>query len=549
MRRALGFVTLALACVSCTLLVDTGGLAGGAASGDGGSSEGGTVPDEGGTSTGAFFLSSAPTLTLPNLGTNITLTVNVERKGAFAGAVSIAVADNANGLSAPPLVIPAGATSGTLAVASAASGRLGTFDLELRGTSGADSATARVRTHVGGPSGTIDRTFGDQGVALVACTPGTAARAFNVVVQPDGKPILGGSCIADKTDFFAARFLVDGKLDPNFGDGGKVAWDFSNSDDFGVSVSLLADGRILMSGATADNNDASHAEFGIVRLLPNGKPDTGWGDGGFEASDTITGGFDSAVWTFPLADGKVLVAGNQFSAARYLPTGLLDKSYGQNGTSVHGIGNIDDASLNATLTKAGGLVLTGYSAVSGLGDDADYDWVIERFTPEGRLDVSFGNGGFLKLGFGTKKDRAGGCVELDDGSYFIVGHDAMRGIVTKLTPNGQVDKTFGAEGFVFFATPNRESYAAQLTRQGDHVLVIGGRRNEQNNMNPAILKLDLTGALDTTFGVDGLTVGPISQGNDWAYNVTTGPNGYIYVAGEVYESGDIPRALLFRLWP
>ena len=154
MRWWLGFA--AIACASCTLLLDTSDLSGGGAAAetktDGGDiSEGGVVA-EGGTSTGAFVITSGA-LTLPNIHTNATLAVTIERKGAFAGDVSVVLGDNPNGLSSTPLVIPAGATTGALTVTSALTGMVGTFDLELRATSGADSATARVATRVGGPSG------------------------------------------------------------------------------------------------------------------------------------------------------------------------------------------------------------------------------------------------------------------------------------------------------------------------------------------------------------------------------------------------------------
>src|SRR5262245_29912893 len=73
----------------------------------------------------------------------------------------------------------------------------------------------------------LDTTFGTGGIT-VTDFDGYCDVATDVVIQPDGKIILGGSkddCGDHSSSFSLARYNPDGTLDPTFGTGGLVLID------------------------------------------------------------------------------------------------------------------------------------------------------------------------------------------------------------------------------------------------------------------------------------------------------------------------------------
>jgi len=103
--------------------------------------------------------------------------------------------------------------------------------------------------------GTLDTTFGaSSGKTLVAITSGHNVGS-DILIQPDGKILLGGYCSNDDVmnttrDFALVRFNSDGNLDSTFGTSGKVTTDLTASDIFQY-LALQSDGQILASGSTS----------------------------------------------------------------------------------------------------------------------------------------------------------------------------------------------------------------------------------------------------------------------------------------------------------
>ncbi|MFN3245544.1 MAG: delta-60 repeat domain-containing protein [Leptonema sp. (in: bacteria)] len=68
----------------------------------------------------------------------------------------------------------------------------------------------------------------------------------SLVLQPDGKILLGGTC---DNKFCVARFNSDGSLDTTFGTGGYFILDIPGSNpDNARSLLLQPDGKILLGG-------------------------------------------------------------------------------------------------------------------------------------------------------------------------------------------------------------------------------------------------------------------------------------------------------------
>ena len=65
--------------------------------------------------------------------------------------------------------------------------------------------------------------------------------------------------------FFLNTFAKDGDLDPTFGTGGLVITDFASSDDFGNSIAIQPDGKIIVAGLTRVG--PNRPNFALARYL------------------------------------------------------------------------------------------------------------------------------------------------------------------------------------------------------------------------------------------------------------------------------------------
>jgi uncharacterized delta-60 repeat protein len=112
-------------------------------------------------------------------------------------------------------------------------------------------------------NGTLDITFGSSGKVIQDFGSSyDAGQSF--AIQPDGKILLGGACYnGSNGDFCIARFNSNGTLDTSFGNGGKVIQDLGSPDDSGRSLVIQPDGKILLGG---DCNNGSNFDFCIARF-------------------------------------------------------------------------------------------------------------------------------------------------------------------------------------------------------------------------------------------------------------------------------------------
>lgn len=130
------------------------------------------------------------------------------------------------------------------------------------------------------PNGDRDPSFAGSGVVLTNIFTDSAnqrqSRIENVAVDHRGRIVVAGAVdIRDRTsDFMAARFTADGRIDPRFASGrGYRTVSFPRRVLATASeVALDGAGRILLAG-TAQRFDGTHAGFALARLTGVGKLD------------------------------------------------------------------------------------------------------------------------------------------------------------------------------------------------------------------------------------------------------------------------------------
>jgi uncharacterized delta-60 repeat protein len=91
-----------------------------------------------------------------------------------------------------------------------------------------------------------------------------------VAVQSDGKIVAAGySESGSNRDVALVRYATDGSLDPSFGSGGKVITAIGAADDYGGSVVVQSDGKIVVAG---DSYNGSNWDIALVRYLGSTVP-------------------------------------------------------------------------------------------------------------------------------------------------------------------------------------------------------------------------------------------------------------------------------------
>ncbi|MFN7627516.1 MAG: VCBS domain-containing protein, partial [Pirellula sp.] len=119
--------------------------------------------------------------------------------------------------------------------------------------------------------GSLDTSFGTGG--KVTTPVGTGADyGYSVTIQPNGKIVVGGYAqMGSNNDFALVRYNADGSLDTSFGTGGMVTTAIGTGSDQGQSVTIQPDGKIVVAGFSSNG---SNNDFALMRYNADGSLDT-----------------------------------------------------------------------------------------------------------------------------------------------------------------------------------------------------------------------------------------------------------------------------------
>jgi uncharacterized delta-60 repeat protein len=181
-------------------------------------------------------------------------------------------------------------------------------------------ALARYNTN-----GALDLDFGLEGQVTTNFAFRNFAQANGVVIQPDGKIIAAGGFTRQATGFLLARYKSDGRLDQEYGTGGKVTTGFVNGGTgYGHAALLQPDGKLLVGGTLAFSG--MNSTLLLARYNTDGSYDQSFGNGGVVISEQEAG-FDEGFALAFQPDRKLIAAGavdepggsyQDFALARYI---------------------------------------------------------------------------------------------------------------------------------------------------------------------------------------------------------------------------------------
>jgi uncharacterized delta-60 repeat protein len=217
-------------------------------------------------------------------------------------------------------------------------------------------------------NGALDTKFGQSGVVALN-EPGHQVDTCGTVIElPSSGLLVDGFTLVPNDPnsphaFMAARFDAFGQLDPGFGTGGWFFDDVGGVDSKAYDMVVQPDGKIVLAGF-------SGPQFALLRITADGKIDTTFGakGDGTVIDTSVPNAGVTALELLP--DGVVLAQGSTtaFVSVAYDPAGQPAKSYGTSGRATVASTLPHFAGVSgAALLPSGKTVLAGSDTLSVLG--------------------------------------------------------------------------------------------------------------------------------------------------------------------------------------
>ncbi len=324
--------------------------------------------------------------------------------------------------------------------------------------------------------------------------------------------------------------------DNSFGNNGILSTDINLTNDVSKSTVVQADGKIVAAGYSSDG---FKDRFCLIRYNPDGTLDQSFGNSGIVITNFVSTSICSEIAL--QADGKIVAVGhtwggseNEFALARYNTDGSLDNSFGNNGlvtTSFPG----KNAVARALVIQPDGKLVAG-GQVYVLADDYD-DFALARYNTDGSLDQSFGNAGMVTTSFDlTTKDWINDLEIQADGKLIAGGFSNNQMALVRYLPNGTIDNLFGSSGLVGTLPPNAlDARANSISLQSNGKIVVAGFSITGPYSDFTLLRYNIDGTLDNTFGNNGISITPLIQDRDFAKSVALQPDGKIIAGGDIFK--------------
>jgi uncharacterized delta-60 repeat protein len=399
--------------------------------------------------------------------------------------------------------------------------------------------------------------------------PDTRDKGYAALHLTDGRIIMAGHTTGPAgTDFAIVRLFPNGQPDSTLGPNGQLRIDLGYPNDSCLAAVLYGDDRILMGGCVAPAGTDLYNNL-IIKTDTDGKVDSTFGVDG-KVTINLPTYREMITKIHPLPDGKILIGGNaldggqilykSFTAStfvgRLMPEGTIDSTFGINGF----LYQVWEADCNLSILSdlavdtTGAIIITGASYDSRLDaydedDNCSHNVVVCRYLANGTPDISFGNGGLVRLSTGNGKGNA--LLVYSDRRILVAGADGsssgepFRTYFARLLPDGSLDSTFSDDGtlqtqtlFVNFgdAAPGNPIGLIQLPGRivvGVLVSII------PDHFGFGALALTETGRIDSTFGNNGkFVVRPQNAPTSYINNITSTGDNNFFLNGDIRIIGD-----------
>jgi uncharacterized delta-60 repeat protein len=326
----------------------------------------------------------------------------------------------------------------------------------------------------------LDQTFGVNGIVTTDLFKGLEDPS-DLLVQPDDKILACGAWVSSgKRDLMIIRYLPDGDLDSSFGNNGFVLQDISlsNKHDKAGGMLLLPSGKIMVTGWLIRGNNRYYEHF-MALFQPDGLLDNSFGNSGV----AIFGIPDTSLFLPKIlkqSNGKYIVAGNSnelttadLVVSRINPSGVLDKSFGNNGYVFFDKYQNFDKANDMVVLPDDKILVCGLSYNPSI---PAYETIVIRLSKNGKIDSTFGINGFIKQPFSLFGNIYYNRIVFYDSKYFLTGGylymalDSRRAVISKYFMSGKIDSSFADFGHVKSGFYNKSEVNGMLVQTNGKII-------------------------------------------------------------------------------
>jgi uncharacterized delta-60 repeat protein len=149
----------------------------------------------------------------------------------------------------------------------------------------------------------------------------------------------------------------------------------------------------------------------------------------------------------------------------------------------------------ASIKKAHDIVVDSAQNIYVAGETQDTGFVLLKLTPDGQIDTTFGVDGFVYV----SAYRWAKKIIIQDEKILVLG-DSSQGVgVLRFTHDGLLDTSFGDNGVFHYTSINSEYYTRSLFLFQDGILVCG-EGYFQGQSSVVLIKLTENGEVDMSYG-------------------------------------------------
>ena len=352
----------------------------------------------------------------------------------------------------------------------------------------------------------INTNFGNNGL-VVADIAGGPDRAEAVIVQPDGSIVMAGPNTFSAGVIGIVRMTSDGMLDTSFDTDGKNSLTMPNQNNSVRRILVQPDGKYVLVGRTSAAANPPNAMVYLARFNTDGSVDASFGTGGLVQFDInpaqpgrteLVGGAEFDSTGAIIVGGGVLTDSNgtQFWAVRFLADGTVDTNFGSDAAFfADGVANIGTGETQTI--EGGGLRIDSMGRIV-MGGRYRSGASLVRFNSDGTPDTAFDSDGLLLVA-GMSDINAVALV--GDDILFAGVNSSARPAVGKVTSAGALDSTFGIGGLTGFDQP-AGAFTSVIVLADGRVAAGGNENFGSNDLLYTILSS--TGSIDNNFGDSGL---------------------------------------------
>lgn len=406
------------------------------------------------------------------------------------------------------------------------------------------------------PSTRVFESRENLGSGIVTSNAGNDSEGGRSIVVGDNGVIFVAGRTGNTNDFLIMKYFPDGSLDTSFDTDGMVSHTFGNTDDWAHGIAIQTNGVLVVAGRS-DHGSANAFDFAVLRLKTTGSLDTTFDTDGKKLVD-ITGAADIARGVVLQGNSKIILAGYaknanyDFAFVRLETDGNLDTSFSNDGKTTVANGTSDDGALAvATAMDSDGRIVGAGNSYNG----TDWDNAAVVLMTDGSLDTTFHTDGMVTQGFRSGKNDSAYAVVTD----LLTSRITLVGVAVnqvdnqdfsflRLESSGALDTTFSTDGKQPWTVGSSEdgAYGASLQADGLTLLASGYTYNGANN-DFAVLRIMSNAVLDTSFFTNGKFTKALGTAEDTAQAMFQKGDGTIFVAGRYDTNASAYDIALIRL--